>query len=337
MLSPEIITWIQSVTSGAYSLNQITGRSNSKIFKLINNNKVYALKIYPSRTLDKRDRLSVEFDSLDFLNSNGIKNVPKNFKKSSELNIALYEWIEGSMSSKVKGTEVTDALNFIKHLKHLSRSKLNLPKQLASESCLSVKELLRQIDKRFAKLNNLKNEPDLKNFLNNDFKPLFDELNSKIISNWNFSWHYDNNLAKKLQLLSPSDFGFHNAIHSKDNGIIYIDFEYFGWDDPVKLTSDFIWHAGMDIESESKAVWLKGMQNIFSDDINFNSRFKLCHPLFGLRWCMILLNEFLPNVWMVRKHANSKKNKHYQEIKELQLNKAISYFIKVKEIVYEIK
>ncbi|MDC0553474.1 hypothetical protein OAO49_01065 [Candidatus Pseudothioglobus singularis] len=211
-----------------------------------------------------------------------------------------------------------------------------MPKQLASESCLSVKELLLQIDKRFAKLNDLKNEPDLKKFLNNDFKPLFDELNSKIISDWNFSWNYDNDLPKELQLLSPSDFGFHNAINSKNNGIIYIDFEYFGWDDPVKLTSDFIWHAGMDIESESKAAWLKGMQNIFSDDINFNSRFKLCHPLFGLRWCMILLNEFLPNVWMVRKHANSKKNKHYQEIKELQINKAISYLKKVKEIVYEI-
>ena len=34
---------------------------------------------YPSHNLDKRDRLSVEFDSLDFLNRNGVTNTPKTF------------------------------------------------------------------------------------------------------------------------------------------------------------------------------------------------------------------------------------------------------------------
>ena len=96
-----------------------------------------------------------------------------------------------------------------------------------------------------------------------------------------------------------------------------------------------MWHAGMDISSEAKILWLKGMQTLFFDDLNFNSRFKLCHPLYGLRWCMIVLNEFLPNVWEVRKHANNQKNNHHSEIKKMQLDKAINYLQEVKKNVYE--
>ena len=49
-----------------------------------------------------------------------------------------------------------------------------------------------------------------------------------------------------------------------------------------------------------------------------------------------ILNEFLPNVWEVRKHANSEKNNYHSEIKKMQLHKAMEYFIKVKKIVYEV-
>ena len=336
MLNQKITSWIEKSVSGSYTIHKIVGRSNSQIFKIVNDEKTLALKIYPSHKLDKRNRLLVEFDSLNFLHRNGVINTPKPFKKSENLNIALYQWIDGSMSSKVQELEVYDSLNFIKTLKQLSKSKIVLPSQLASESCLSISELLFQIDRRLTRLNKLKNEPTLQKFLNNEFRPLFSQLNSEIKSNWNFDWQYDESLKKKFQLLSPSDFGFHNAIHSINKGIIYIDFEYFGWDDPVKLTSDFMWHAGMKISNEAKIVWLKGMKTLFSDDLNFNSRFKLCHPLYGLRWCMILLNEFLPNVWEVRKHANSEKNNYHSEIKKLQLDKATDYLREIKKIVYEI-
>ena len=38
--------------------------------------------------------------------------------------------------------------------------------------------------------------------------------------------------------MSPSDFGFHNVI-KKDDFLYFIDFEYAGLDDPVKLICDF--------------------------------------------------------------------------------------------------
>jgi hypothetical protein len=56
---------------------------------------------------------------------------------------------------------------------------------------------------------------------------------------------FDAELAEEMRTLSPSDFGFHNAIRKTDGTLCFIDFEYFGWDDPVKLTADFLHHPGM--------------------------------------------------------------------------------------------
>ena len=41
------------------------------------------------------------------------------------------------------------------------------------------------------------------------------------------------------RVLSPSDFGFHNALLDRQGNVRFFDFEYAGWDDPAKLVCDF--------------------------------------------------------------------------------------------------
>ena len=41
------------------------------------------------------------------------------------------------------------------------------------------------------------------------------------------------------KILSQSDIGFHNILKN-NNKLYFIDFEYAGWDSPMKLYSDFI-------------------------------------------------------------------------------------------------
>ena len=338
MLSIEVSAWLSDVTGGVYTVKEITGRANSKIFKIITKNQNYALKLYPSKEFDKRERLLVEFDALTILHQYGVSNTPRPIRKSTDLNTALYEWIDGVSLREVGLKEVSDALNFIDILKKISSLKSDISSQLASEACLSAKELVSQIDRRFKRLSeiDIKEDPELHKFLSGQFKPVFDEVKKKINKNWKLPWLYDKDLIKEFQTLSPSDFGFHNAIYVNNNKIIYIDFEYFGWDDPVKLTSDFIWHAGMDITNKAQHKWLEGMCGIFVDDKYFLDRFQAYHPLYGLRWSMILLNEFLPEVWEIRKHANRKKEKNHKSIKQIQLNKSKKYLLKVKGLMHEL-
>ena len=41
-------------------------------------------------------------------------------------------------------------------------------------------------------------------------------------------------LPKETRCLSPSDFGFHNALLEATGKLRFVDFEYAGWDDPAK-------------------------------------------------------------------------------------------------------
>ena len=290
MLSIEVSAWLSDVTGGVYTIKEITGRANSKIFKIITKDQNYALKLYPSKEFDKRERLLVEFDALTILHQYGVSNTPRPIRKSTDLNTALYEWIDGVSLREVGLKEVSDALNFIDILKKISSLKSDISSQLASEACLSAKELVSQIDRRFKRLSeiDIKEDPELHKFLSGQFKPVFDEVKKKINKNWKLPWLYDKDLIKEFQTLSPSDFGFHNAIYVNNNKIIYIDFEYFGWDDPVKLTSDFIWHAGMDITNKAQHKWLEGMCGIFVDDKYFLDRFQTQKTLF---WNWHLTNK----------------------------------------------
>ena len=100
--------------------------------------------------------------------------------------------------------------------------------------------------------------------------------------------------------LSPSDFGFHNAIRRPDGTLAFVDFEYFGWDDPVKVTSDFVLHPGMQLTAEQGHRFVLGATDIFAADPSFAHRLDACLPLYALRWTMILLNEYLPDRWQRR-------------------------------------
>ncbi|MBF0333066.1 MAG: hypothetical protein HQL40_05370, partial [Alphaproteobacteria bacterium] len=116
----------------------------------------------------------------------------------------------------------------------------------------------------------------------------------------------DGELAPGLRSLSPSDFGFHNALATPGGAPVFIDFEYFGWDDPAKLVSDMLWHPGMNLADELGARFRAGATELYAaGDAGFASRLARLHSLYALRWCMIILNEFLPERWAVRAHAGA--------------------------------
>ncbi len=103
---------------------------------------------------------------------------------------------------------------------------------------------------------------------------------------------------------------------------MFIDFEYFGWDDPVKLISDFYWHPGMNLSWELKAKWINSVKDIFKSDGSYELRLSAYLPLYALRWCLILLNEFLPDRLINRLNANHQDDNNIKQLLEEQLGKS---------------
>jgi hypothetical protein len=160
--------------------------------------------------------------------------------------------------------------------------------------------------------------PALNDFLVNQFEQAYKRILEKSKEHW--PGHFDVQLSKTHQLLSPSDFGFHNAFQTRD-GLKFIDFEYFGWDDPVKLTCDFILHPGMDLSDEQKKLWLCSIKDIFIADRSFKQRFVRSYSLYGLCWCLIQLNIFNIDE-QKKKHIKTAKNHDFEKKQAQQLKKS---------------
>ena len=94
--------------------------------------------------------------------------------------------------------------------------------------------------------------------------------------------------------LNPSDFGFHNALRRVDGNLVFLDFEYFGWDDPAKMIVDFILHPAMNLTLQLKLRYVRGLLAHFANMSTLSARLPAVYPLFGVKWCLILLNEFVP-------------------------------------------
>ena len=303
-------------------INPVKGRGNSKVFKIKTKNKNFALKLYPDKNLDHRKRQQIEFEALNLLMREGFKNIPSTEFKNDELNISAFTWIEGNEPKRLNQDHINQAVKFIKKLKKISLRN-NFKNKKASEACLSYNELIRQIShKKVNLLDKNKNEKILIKFISEKLSPISKEL----IRQGKITWPQESrtlNLQWDKRILSPSDFGFHNSLVTKDKKLYFIDFDYFGWDDPVKLIADFYWHPGMDLNSSLKKLWLGQTKKIFiDDDIFFSDRLHASLPLYGIRWVLIILNIFDDNVASRRLHANKISKTELKEIKKIQLDKA---------------
>jgi len=307
-----------------HSVERLKGRGNSRIYKLsFDKNNSTLLKDYPDLSVDPRPRMQTEVNALKLAEDLG--RTPKVVAFDKSQNIALYEWIKGKSLFKIEDHHITQALKFIESLQSL-KGKNSWTQ--ASEACFSAKQLINQINFRFDRLLSIKNK-NLNDFLIYTFEPLLRKVWKDAEKNWP-SDNLEKELPKSKQVLSPSDFGFHNAILNESGDLVFLDFEYFGRDDPVKLMADFIWHPGMSLSNVQKRNWIKGAFGIF-DNQELTKRFTSAWPLYGLRWSLIVLNEFLEDGWHKRLYANDNLIHMHQQKLENQLNKSKKICKKIEE------
>lgn len=285
------------------ALQPIYRGGNNRLFQLRTEDGVFAAKVYPVPDRDPRNRLAAEFEALDFLYEQGVGTTPRPFRRDDSNGLGLYEWIAGSPITRVTANEIKAAVGFLRLLKSLSA----LPQAQqrigdAAEACLTADDLQEQIERRINRLGDAaENDGGLGGFLETKLIPTYRDALGKARQGYDaHGWQTDRSLRREYQTLSPSDFGFHNALRRADGEIVFLDFEYFGWDDPVRLVSDFVLHPGMALGSGDRQSYLTGALPIYDADPDFRRRLKLLFPLVMVRWCLILLNEFLPDFWKRR-------------------------------------
>jgi len=259
------------------------------------------VKFYRRDAGDARDRLSTEFGSLQFLWQNGVRAVPRPVAIDRDRQCAIYEYIEGEVatSREIRSEDIDTSVSFLSDLKRLREAPGSEALPPASEACFSLAAIVTSVEERLDRLQNV--EPDggqvtgMRLWIAETFDPLLADVREwcrDAARRWGIA--FDEPIRPEARTLSPSDFGFHNAIRRPDNTLAFVDFEYFGWDDPAKTIVDYLLHPGMGLEEPMKRHFASRARASFADVPMLAERTRLVYPLFGLKWAMILLNDFLP-------------------------------------------
>jgi hypothetical protein len=325
------------LVGSAVELDRVVGGGrNSRIWRVRSSAGVFALKQYPPRHNDPRDRLSTEVGALRLFERRDIDVVPRVVGVDDQRGYALLSWIDGSDVVRISDGDVDAAVGFLASVHALRKSPCAAAQPLAAEACLSGGEILRQVGERLAGLRNL-TPPDeqLVDFLEHSFATQF--------ANWSASARslaadagldFAGELPQEWRSLVPSDFGFHNSLRRSDGSLAFVDFEYFGWDDPVKMTADILLHPGRTLPLAQHARFRQAATRLYgADDKTFARRLSVYLPLFGCRWALIMLNEFIPALWRRRTLAGDSGS--WSEAKTRQLGKAREFLAALPEKLTE--
>ena len=313
---------------GVTNAEPLQGRANSRVFRLesVTSANQYFLKIYPDQALDPRKRLQTEWAALETLRRHGLP-VPKTVQACPDLNWAVYEWVSGNHPATIGEKQIRQANDFLEQINQIPRESFSFLQE-ASEACLSGSALENQIRSRLS-LFYACGHPVLKAFVETEVISILEALLARAKESWPVEWSAS--LPYMSQVLSPSDFGFHNAIESTSGKLVFFDMEYFGWDDPVKLVADIFWHpAFAEIEEELKKVWLKQLRDNFLEDPAANLRYQLSLPLYGIRWVLIILNMVRKEMSKIAEKGTSLSSNHFELLMEKQIQKARSILSRLK-------
>lgn len=299
---------------------------NNRTYRINTKEGCFAIKQYFRKADDLRDRLTSEFNFLTYARTITPQFVPLAYAQDKMNGIALYEFIEGNtiQPHEITEKELQLAIEFFTLLNNNVARNQARQLNLASEACFSFAAHLNLVDTRLEQLNAL--TP----------KSAEDKLAKKMINYLGITWH---KITKKIQqtvdtktfemeidssqrCISPSDFGFHNALRTIDGKIRFLDFEYAGWDDPAKMVGDFFSQLAVPIPLKFFDMFTEQVMQPFTNPADLIIRANFLRLVYQVKWCCIALNIFLPTHLERRLFANPDLN--VAILKRNQLAKASS-------------
>lgn len=293
-LAPAVKALAESRTGHAVvATTPLRGGGNNLVCRLDTGGGPLLAKMYFYDEHDRRDRLGAEFGMLTFLWQNGVRCIPEPLACDSQHRIGLYRFAEGV---RVQTSDVEEA--DVQALAALLGDMWKLRGQLgastlppASDACSALTDYAAAVERRRGTLlDALGDDATSREAAAFILGPVSDALDA---ARARLAQDAPAALERAARTLSPSDHGFHNAIRTR-NGWIFHDFEYAGWDDPAKMISDACWQPGVPMPRALWRPFAAAVIRELDDDDSVAARLRRIHPLVGLKWCLLMLNEFVP-------------------------------------------
>jgi hypothetical protein len=191
-----------------------------------------------------------------------------------------------------------------------------------SESCFSIDEHLSRVHYRVHHLLSIEASSPIDN-------EALGFVRKELLAQWKMTTDFvcrnlsdagvsiDEEINRHDRCVSPSDFGFHNAILHRDGFLRFVDFEYAGWDDPAKLVCDFFCQPAVPVPFCYFDVFARTVAAGLSDPERHIRRMAILFPVYQIKWCCILLNDFLCVDSSRRRFAGSAMDQEEQKVRQL--------------------
>ena len=285
----------------AISIHPIAGGKNNRAFHIQLDDEEFFLKQYSPA--GDRNRLLSEYQFLLYANRIGSDYITRPIACNTDMMFGLYQYQSGEryMERSISDNDINHAIQFLYQInsdRHYEKS------HIAQEACFSISEHIDCIQKRINKLNHMVISDDLDEqvniFIYKQLNPAWNSVKKNV-----FEYCRKHNLLMNElieeddRIISPSDFGFHNAIKLKNNKLIFVDFEYAGWDDPSKLIGDFFHQIEVPVSLRYFEKFSKSISSLCKNQEKILGRVHILFPVYCIKWCCIILNYFLPGgkIW----------------------------------------
>lgn len=291
--------------STPFEMERIRAGRNSEVWRLFSAEGQWVLKHYYRQASGGRDRLKAEFDFLVFLDCVGVRSVARPLGVDHRSDRALYTFLPGARPTTVASIHVAQAAAFVRRINEWRSDPMAKALSTASEACFSLTDHLDLVDRRLDRLLASSRERGFNDavraFLHERVSRVWGRINRQLRDR-EAPTPFQHAIPLDSMILSPSDFGFHNALEH-DGNLSFVDFEYAGWDDPAKLICDFICQPEVPVSEAQGRAFLTALLGQFPDPSPIEQRMWKVLPVHRLKWVCILLNEFRSEVRLRRLHA----------------------------------
>lgn len=337
MMSPDLLrSRIESILQSAgepvpiLSIEPCTTGGNNRTYKVSAERGTYLAKEYFRDALDKRDRLAAEWAFLSYARNATPNFTPLPIARDEAGGVAIFEFLEGTSfrAGQLGWPEINAATGFFTGLNAPESRNRARTLPLASEACFSLSEHIDLIGARVGvvadSIRAADSTPDAIEFANTlarywtEFSAAFPGSAAAM------GLDYRAPLEPAQRCVSPSDFGFHNALLVPDGAIRFIDFEYAGWDDPAKTAADFFTQLAVPVPGVFFEPVVAAFMASFPSPEELVIRARLLRPAYVVKWCCIALNIFVPAQRDRRTFANPALD--VDASRAMQLQKARSLF-----------
>jgi hypothetical protein len=284
-----VLHWARALGSNDISIIALKGGMNNNVFSCAVADKRFVIKGYLPLEPGHRDRFAAESQFLSYSNAVASAYVPEVLHVDDHRRCIVMEYLDGDAYTEGSPPKQQDIDAAIQFFSLLNQDPVQAAAQItmdAAEGFLTISAHLQNVRERIKQMSAdhlpLAVQPKAKKairLLRGSFRPAEERILNAIRAG-----QIEDAMPASKRCVSPSDFGFHNAIRTA-KGVKFFDFEFGGWDDPAKAAVDFMLQPRVPVQ-EGGPLLLRAIFRMEQETVL--RRAEILKPILKFKWVCII-------------------------------------------------